>query len=691
MSLIKSLALRSEDADWIRGTFGLTKGDGVKRAYKNNILQADFNFKDTSLGGNSAINPLYQATRFADPKRGSLFTDSTDYSGDHDNGSFQMGRRYQQKFDNPQHEVHFRFGVPKFVGMFTYFNNMTDMDTAYLIKHGEYGGIFRNLGKLIGYGALFVLVPAPILIPLVITSNVLKLITKMTQTKYYSLKPTPHLYLQAVQSMANTQLYWRKLIPTGTILHSDEYDPTNPRSSRASNKVTAKEMYQALPKIWKAGDRFDVFRMSMRYQILANRHSKKLEDIYAKSDDQADYAKKLEEYIKQAKQDKLDDGIVDPKDISVRKMIEQAAENPFYQVSEEDSKRQKEMIAKLDAGMAENGMTNESITNEQNTSATATKAKEELTKEEQAQMGNFWGGMINDLEESAVSQITEGGQWITFRTSGVGSISDSFSNSSKEPELAGKLNSITGKTRSLEFSLQEGKTGFDLIDSATGAVKDLVSGMADAVNIGGIASRFGTSFADIPDVYDSSSTSVGTQSIKLELRTPYSDDMSIFQDLVMPTLFILAGVLPRSTGKESWDEPFLCEMYSRGRQICRLGLIESVSITRGGDGKQFRADGVALAIDIDVKVKDLSKIVAMPVVDDPSLVSEENLFTDYMATLGGASLTELTYFSEKMKFGLNKWKNHWKSYLSPDRSTSWAMSGAIGRTLQLFAEQTALE
>ncbi|MCM2248804.1 hypothetical protein, partial [Klebsiella pneumoniae] len=83
--------------------------------------------------------------------------------------------------------------------------------------------------------------------------------------------------------------------------------------------------------------------------------------------------------------------------------------------------------------------------------------------------------------------------------------------------------------------------------------------------------------------------------------------------------FILAGALPLSNGKQTYGQPFLCEMYSRGRQNIRLGMIESVQISRGVGNMGWRPDGKMLACDVTITVKDLSKVMHMPVVRDPSI------------------------------------------------------------------------
>ena len=50
---------------------------------------------------------------------------------------------------------------------------------------------------------------------------------------------------------------------------------------------------------------------------------------------------------------------------------------------------------------------------------------------------------------------------------------------------------------------------------------------------------------------------------------------------MVPLSMLLAGALPKSTGKHSYDAPFLVEIYDKGKAQTRLGIIDSISITRG--------------------------------------------------------------------------------------------------------------
>jgi hypothetical protein len=92
---------------------------------------------------------------------------------------------------------------------------------------------------------------------------------------------------------------------------------------------------------------------------------------------------------------------------------------------------------------------------------------------------------------------------------------------------------------------------------------------------------------------------------------------------------LLAGALPLSTGKSSYTSPFICELYDRGRCQIRLGMVESLSISRGTSNLAFNLKGNALALQVSFSVVDLSSILHMP-------ISTGSLTASTTGAVGGA-------------------------------------------------------
>ncbi len=696
------MAQRINDAKWIRGAFGLAPMARDRRNLSVPKTSANFKFGDTTFGGNQALNPPPQFTRFADIKatgllanidfrEGNAAEDKSSIFENEDNaGSYRMGRHYSEVIDDNSQYVHFRFGVPKYTGAIAFFANMYDRDAARLAKTGEYSSIMRDAGTATGLAAMFIAIPMGVIIPLILTAQVLKFALNKKPSRYYYMKPTMNLYLQAVQAMADTQLLHHQLVPMWEPFNADRYQEVG----EGDNKIPIEEVYSQLPDIWKSNGKFDIYKAVNRYQTLANYQAKTIEDLYSQAGSEEELQKMLEAYLDDARRTAIMKEQINDQALSLENLANLYAENPAYQINEKDEKSRAEAWGAIKERYASGqGQSADSITDEQLQSRLADAQKASDGKVDPNQTNeSFWGSLFDfggNVSEQLASELKDGGQWITFRVDNKSEMTDSFSNSFKEPEISSTLNSLSSKARSLEVSTSGGNTGFDFVDSAMKGVKNFMGGMLDSLHITGLAAIYGSSYTDIPEVWDSSSAAVGSQSFTLQLRTPYGNDLSIFQDITLPLLFILAGALPLSNGKQTYGQPFLCEMYSRGRQNIRLGMIESVQISRGVGNMGWRPDGKMLACDVTITVKDLSKVMHMPVVRDPSIFDDDNMYTDYMATIGGASLHQMTYSLEKMVFNLNKWKQSWKSAFMSGRVANTVANTMPARALSALTAGSA--
>jgi hypothetical protein len=136
--------------------------------------------------------------------------------------------------------------------------------------------------------------------------------------------------------------------------------------------------------------------------------------------------------------------------------------------------------------------------------------------------------------------------------------------------------------------------------------------------------------------------------------SPYGNPISQLLNLYIPLSMLLAGALPLATGKQSYTSPFLCQLFDKGRCQTRLGIIDSLSITRGTGNLGFDNEGHAMAIDITFTVKDLSSIMYMPIAEGFSLnplngiFDDDTVFSDYMAVISGMSLNDQTYRMRKL-------------------------------------------
>lgn len=702
---------RIEESQWVRGIFGLSpfvRGTPLTGRY---TTSADLKFADTTLGGNAAINSAYQFTRYADiPSAGLLATPMGDMGIDsilqneRNTGSTQMGRVYSEVFDDNQTLLYMRYGLPKYTGSIAFLANAYDLDAARLAKFGEYSLAFRA-GQVGGLWAMFFVVPWQVLIPVMLGVKTLTYFLNNKPSKYYYLVPRQDLYLQAVQAMVDTQAVYSKILPITEL--GDRITDVTETEGMAE---TMENISRGLPDIWKSNHKIDIFKMITRYQTLSNYQTQKINEITqqaianGQSSDEA-----IKNYIERTRAQRKIEGAPDVDTFKMNNLMNAYINNKFYgavTTAEEDKKWEEEKAAgEIDAlgiiaKAAEGGDVNTDAfavnTGSADMSQTQMGAGGTRPKVDPAtgqpivstlgtaeQTGqDFWtksGESIfgwSDIGEQMASEARDGAMWTVWRVDGKGSISESFSNSTGQPEVSSMINGMSNTARTIDFNTSGGNTGIDMVDYAVKSVKDFASGAISSLHLTGLLAVAGGSIIDFPEKWESSAANIQSQSYTIRLGGPYGNDFSLFQDITIPLCFLLAGVLPLSTGKQSYVSPFLLEAYCPGRQMTRLGIIDSLSINRGVGNFGWRPDGKPLAVEITFTIKDLSSIVHMPLIRDTKIFDESNKFSDYMAVLGGASLQDMTYALNRATLNFNIWKQSWKSRFMSGRITNDIMNTA---------------
>lgn len=662
----------SKDSDWVRRSFlvgsrTVTHQDMLRRE----LTEASYKFTDTTLGGNFAINPPPQFCRNADIKVPSRFANS--------NG---MGRYYSEALDDRGQYVHMRFGVPQYNSLTNFFFNFYDTYSSSLANRARAPDFFYEIGK----GLAFI-VSIPVM-PIIWAGRVVNFLSSKSASKYYYLKPAMPLYWNAVSTMVNAigvnmGIIGRSYSPGEEAVRS-ELDPIEGGQFGESyeiNRVMASTGLNAFSDVFRRDGGVDVYALATRAQRMAARNRENIQKALESS------------------------GSWD----EIRTKVGEAATTMMN--DEGPSVAFDDYIKKYHATLA----------GKQDESKTASTDAEMVGD-------NFNSiGKESGFGDYLQAELEDGAQFVTFRVDDVGTVSESFSNSTGTSSLADKLNSTTSSGRSTRFNIADGNFGDGIITGMltgiTSGVKSLVNGAMDMLEIQGIAAFSGNAFVDIPNVWQGSTADLPKASYTIELRSPYGNAFSRFQNLIVPLSMLLAGALPLSTGKHSYTSPFLVELYSKGRNQTRLGIIDSMTITRGAGNLGWTRNGEPLGIDVSFSVIDLSTILHMPIVSNfgagsaavtgaaegigaavdyatslagantnvadaaaggvnylaGSNFDDDNLFTDYMAVLGGLSLADQIYPINKLRLRKAQRAAAWEQWKSPAYHANWMAGTGLGQ------------
>lgn len=637
------------DTNWVRQSFLVStdtqrKPDLEAIEIRNRTFTtARFKFVDTTPGGNICINPPPQFTRNADPKVNNIFTPRTQSGRTvQTTGSRGIGRYYSEAIDDNMRIISMRMGVPQFNSLTTFFTGFYNADAGSLARTGRTSSWIYTFFR----AAAFVvpLLSLPILF-ITWAGNTWRYLTGNPSSKYYYLKPTMPLYWNAVNSIVNLIAVNKGIIPrffdedTRNKIGDNRFAFTNADLQRFS---------QLMPDIMRPDGGIDVYALSTRAQRIARRVFKQMEIVYNQLQTTNGGPDQLAEFLDRV--DRL--GMQISPDDRQRTFARYLSD--WFSASRSQVKSPTSPPASGQIAAPDNGSSGvETLPTTQND--------------------------VDTWDKFLEAELDDGSSFISFRVDSDGPVSESFSNTVGESDIASKFNGMSGESRSTAFNFAGGNISGDtvlggMIQSVLGVAADAVRGVRDGLQLSGLAALGGAAFVDIPQHWQSSVANLPSMSYSFTLSSPYGNKLSQLTNIYIPLAMILACALPLSTGRQSYSSPFLVELYDRGRAQTRLGIIDSLSISRGTSNLSFNNSGEPMAIDVSFTVKDLSTVMHMPIIQGFSLTTptasvfdDDSTFSDYMGVLGSLTLQEQIYTGDKLRLAFTRLGAEFRSWKSTAR------------------------
>jgi len=625
------------DNSWAKNAFLISDNslDDPNDVANRYWSSADAKFTDARLGCNIGINPKPQFTRYSDIRAKGRVSGRNDVSPTATSGNFGMGRYYSEAIDDPAQTIYMRFGVEQFNSLSTFLSKAFSADDTALVRTGRATSAFYNLGKLAG--TITVVVAFPAVAALVAGAQLLNWIFSRPTSKFYTLKPTMHTYWGAVNQLVNNIAINKGIFPK--IMADDATKGQRLGQPYTLDQEYYNELSKMMPDVFppsildkkSAANYFDIYALANRAQRLANQAF--LEDYDRLNQGSAtDYTGYLQ---KQLTGSGTHTTYLNPsKPATFMSYINRVLTFGEYYESKDNNPRM-EQDPRVDPNNPD------------------PKAKKDPTT-----FTSFWN--FFDAE------FRDGSQFAVFKVEHTGAQNDSFTNAVMESQISQKLNSQSSEMRQARFAFADGNiiggVAGATVGAVAGAVKDVALGALDGVTMGFsnlLAGLGGSGYLDIPKHWQSSSSSLSRSTYKMHLMSPYGNVISQMMNIYIPLAMILAAALPRSTGKQSYGPPFLCQVFDKGRQQIKLGMVESLSVNRGVSHLAFDVKGNAMAIDVQFTVVDLSSIVHMPISTGELFggdagLDEDNILADYLAVLAGQDLYTQLYAMPKAKLRIAK-------------------------------------
>ena len=269
---------------------------------------------------------------------------------------------------------------------------------------------------------------------------------------------------------------------------------------------------------------------------------------------------------------------------------------------------------------------------------------------------------------------------IVFYVDGMDNLSETMTNSTTESSLASTINSFSDQAKEIKFLLGENSVLANMVDSA----KDLAAGAIDSIG-GGIADFFASGMLSdlmntgvhtiinggklvFPKIWGDSSFD-RSYSFDIKLRSPDHDNLSIFLNIMVPLVHLIALTIPKAMDVEGengviidpngYISPYLCKAYMKGMFNIDMGMITSLSISRGATA-QWNDNGVPTQVDVSITIEDLYSGLFMTAKEGDgnplnsltkvAAIASNTAMMDYLSNLGGLNLGGDEWFRKQKVF-----------------------------------------
>ena len=647
------------DNEWAKNAFLISdisiadKGDKSNRYWSS----AEAKFTDGRLGCNIGINAKPQFTRYSDTRVRGRNPNRNPVSVSHTTGDYGMGRYYSEAIDDPSQTIYLRFGVPQFSGLLSFLSRAYDADMVSLARTGRASSLLYTASKTIG--TITGIVAFPQLAAFILLGKAVSFMFSRPTSKFYTMKPTMHTYWPTVENLVNNIAVTRGLLPKILDKAGEGADRLGQPYRIDSEQL---EYLNALmPEVFGGGNTIAGVNTSTNNYIqisaIVNRAQRVANLTFS------------DEYEK-AKNDVNGAMASDHTGFLRRNITGTGLHDTYIKSSTSDS-----IIGMLTGGLTVAARLNNAFLignykRDEQTPQTElnpiSKAKPEDTAQSKSGDPGQPRGFMDQYVEYLDAEFRDGSQFAVFKVDHTGSVQEGFSNAVQDSDISSKLNGISSSVRQARFTFQDGNltgsAGEAAIKGILGGAADVIMGGLDGLTFGFsnvLAGLGGAGYIDIPKYWQSSSATLPKSTYTMQLISPYGNVISQLQNIYIPLCMLLAGTLPLSTGKASYTSPFLCQLFDRGRCQVQLGMIESLSITRGTSNLAFSTKGNPLAIDVSFTVVDLSSIMHMPISSGGLFATDtnmdsDNIMSDYIAILAGQDLYTQMYAAPKARLNFAK-------------------------------------
>ena len=247
----------------------------------------------------------------------------------------------------------------------------------------------------------------------------------------------------------------------------------------------------------------------------------------------------------------------------------------------------------------------------------------------------FWDSLIK-TGEKLVTTAVDNTAYINFFLNGSETtVSENISNSTADSPLAGITNTVSSAGAMINYFTGG---GYDLSDSEVDAALNAIAGSAGSTlsGIRNLSENFlkGGKMV-LPKMVEGAQYGKSV-SCNMKFMSPYGNKYSVFLKCIVPICHLLAMALPRQLSDNMYTFPFLIKCAQIGEFTIDLGIISSLTITRGGsDDTSWSIDGIATEWEVQMEITPLVDELMMTSTKHPVLFCKNEVLLDYLSNFCG--------------------------------------------------------
>ena len=255
-----------------------------------------------------------------------------------------------------------------------------------------------------------------------------------------------------------------------------------------------------------------------------------------------------------------------------------------------------------------------------------------------------WQNFANEISAGLITRH----QSVPFYIDAQTQANETFANATGECQLAEQVNNVSTYAKELQFVIGgAGGAHFEELvqtglDKALTGITNVLSSfekILPAKVVHKILGGFGTLATGgkllFPEIWQDATFSK-SQDISMKFVSPSGDPVSIFLNVIVPTVHLICLAAPRQMNGNGYQAPYVVRAWYKGMFSTDLGIIESLSIKRGDKGK-WNKDGLPTTIEVEFSIKDLYSAMSITKRDSPlgTDLIQNPLLLSYMATMCG--------------------------------------------------------